>query len=276
MSKYLRVQWVPSSMHRDLLTRVAAYLIRTGRLTPRQVEHVCTKAPSWWTRATLVEELELSDLGAATRDRIVQQEIREEARDVAIAAGWKAFVDGIGPTGPQRDGNHSGEIFLRELGLIKRRTASYCGIKKSFHKLDPKMPKVNWKKLLGIHYNQGERQAVEIAALSQTNITAFVNALDVFNEMLLDGLFTADGGIGSFTLGNIGSVLSSTTSKFAARYPSTFALASEVHAQRLTSMYSHARIRATSRPTHRIRYRFLGEAKKLMRSAVGELSAAGN
>ena len=77
---------------------------------PRQVEHVCTKAPSWWTRATLVEELELSDLGAATRDRIVQQRIREEARDVAIAAGWKAFVDGIRPTGPKRLDPFGGDL----------------------------------------------------------------------------------------------------------------------------------------------------------------------
>lgn len=36
---------------------------------------------------------------------------------------------------------------------------------------------VKWKKLMGKNYVQAEKQAIEVAALSGTNITAFVNTL---------------------------------------------------------------------------------------------------
>lgn len=133
---------------------------------------------------------------------------------------------------------------------------------------------VKWKKLMGKNYVQAEKQAIEVAALSGTNITAFVNALDVFNDLLLDGLFAADGAIGSYTLGNIGSVLKS-TSKFSVKYPATFAFANEVHNARYQSMYSHPRIGKTTKPTKKINYRFLGKARRLLKVAVSELNAAG-
>ena len=44
-----------------------------------------------------------------------------------------------------------------------------------------------------MNYSQTEKQAIEVAALSGTNITTFVNALYVFNDLLLDGLFAVDG-----------------------------------------------------------------------------------
>ena len=274
LANYLRVQWSPSSMDPDLLARVGTYLMRTGHLTARQVEDACSRARSWWTRATLVDNLDLIHVGTATRDRIVQKGLRDDARDVALAAGWTAFMGGVSLTGPQKHWNRSGSILLRELGLIKR-ASGYCGISKSFQKLERKIPAPSWKKLLRTHYTQAERQAVDIVALSQTNITAFVNALDVFNDILLDALFKADGAIGSYTLGQIGAVLGSKTSGFASKYPATFALASEVHEARLSSMYSHPRVRKTSKPTKRIRYSFLGKAKRLLRSAANELRAAG-
>lgn len=60
---------------------------------------------------------------------------------------------------------------------------------------------------MGMNYVQAGKQAIEVAALSGTNITAFVNELDVFNDLLLDSLFAADGAIGDYTLGKIGGVL---------------------------------------------------------------------
>ncbi len=275
LANYLRVQWSPSSMDPDLLARVGTYLMRTGHLTARQVEHACSRARSWWTRATLIDNLDLIHVGTATRDRIVQKGLRDDARDVALAAGWTAFMGEVSLTGSQKYWNRSGSILLREVGLIKR-ASGYCGISMSFQKLDPKMPTVSWKRLLSAHYTQAERQAVDIVALSQTNITAFVNALDVFNDILLDALFKADGTIGSYTLGEIGAVLGFKTSRFASKYPATFALASQVHEARLSSMYSHPRVRKTSKPTKRIRYRFLGNAKRVLRSAASELCAAGH
>ena len=133
---------------------------------------------------------------------------------------------------------------------------------------------VKWKKLMGKNYVQAEKQAIEVAALSGTNITAFVNALDVFNDLLLDSLFAADVAIGGYTLGNIDSVLKP-ASKFAVKYPATFSFANEVHNARYQSMYSHPRVGKTAKPTKKINYQFLGRARGLLKAAVSELNAAG-
>ncbi len=200
--------------------------------------------------------------------------VKDSSHDVALAAGWKTFVDDVAVPCQKRQLNPSGAILLKELGVIKRKTAGYCGIDHALKKLNPKIPSVNWKKFMGKNYAQAEKQAIEVAALSGTNITAFVNALDVFNELYLDSLFTADGAIGGYTLGKIGSALAP-TSRFAVKYPAVYALAKEVHDARYLSMYSHPRVGKTAKPTKKISYRFLGEARSLLKAAVSELKATG-
>ena len=274
LATYLRRQWSPGTVHPDLLARSGAYLMRTGHLSARQVIYVCKSARSWWTRATLVGRAQTDQVGTVTRDHVVQQGIKDTSHDVALVAGWKIFVDDIPVPKQKSQLNPSGAILLKELGVIKRKTAGYCGIGHALKKLDPKISSVKWKKLMGRNYAQAEKQAIEVAALSGTNITAFVNALDVFNELFLDSLFPADGAIGNYTLGKIGSSLSP-TSRFAVKYPAIFALAREVHEARYLSMYSHPRVGKTAKPTRKISYRFLGKAKVLLKAAVCELNAAG-
>lgn len=166
-------------------------------------------------------------------------------------------------------------IRSKEVGVIARRRTSHCGITNSFRKLDPNIGLLNWRRLFNTRYSHAERQAVEFAALSSTNITAFVNALNVFNDLLLAALFDTDSTIGKHTLGKLGSVLNSTTSRFAKKYPKTFALAKDVHYIRHQSMYSHPSVRSTGKATKRISFRFLNKAKKLLKAALNELSTAG-
>ncbi|MBC8164417.1 MAG: hypothetical protein H7Y20_00950 [Bryobacteraceae bacterium] len=91
-------------------------------------------------------------------------------------------------------------------------------------------PEVNWRKVFGPEYTKVERQALWCRAYSLTDMTAFINALDVFNEWLLSRLYQHDSGLGTYTLGKIGSVLNSTRLK--AGYPAVLGLAASVHNQR--------------------------------------------
>jgi hypothetical protein len=102
-------------------------------------------------------------------------------------------------------------------------------------------------------------------------MTAFVNALDVFNEWLLSALYRHDSSLGGYTLGKIGSVLGST--RLRAGYPSIFSLVSTVHNQRLKSMLSHPTVRNTGRVTGQVKFSYLTVAKRLMLKAVRELKA---
>jgi hypothetical protein len=79
---------------------------------------------------------------------------------------------------------------------------------------------------------------------------------------------------GGYNLGGIGSALNP-TSRFARKFPATFALAGAVHDLRYGSMYSHPLIKNTGKPTGKISYKFLPKAKRLMQSSFAELSAHG-
>ncbi len=120
-------------------------------------------------------------------------------------------------------------------------------------------------------YKHAERQAVSCRALADTNVTAFVPALDVFNDLLLDGLYRLDPSLGTYILGNIGSVMSSP--RLQTNYPLTFALAKTIHSKRLESELAHPVVRKTGKPTGRVRYSYLKTAKKLLRAACSEIKS---
>lgn len=274
LGTFLKSIWSPSSLHPDLLARIAQYLMHSHRLSDKQIIYACSKVRPWWSRAIIIEELSNQYVSQHTLQVILDERITDPEREVSIATGWKAFGSNISLGSKKQIWNPAGGILLREVGMIQRSTATYCGIQKSFEKINPRIPSIKWKNFLGALYQQAERQIVEIGALAGTNITAFVNALDVFNDLLLDALFQKDGTIGSYCLGNIGSVLNP-SGKLSQKYPSTFALANEVHSTRYVSMYSHPRVKRTGKPTKKISYRFLTKAKKLLEDAMRELSAAG-
>ena len=200
MADLLRKSWTPKSMNADLQVATGRFLIRTGNLSPNQIRHACKVAPSWWARASLIDALNPVQLGANTLRQIVDAGVKDSGNDTALAAGWKGFEQTYIPLGNRTGWNKSAELILREVGLIKRSSASHCGINHALKKLDPRISTVNWKKFFGSRYSQAERQIIETVAASGVNITGFVNLLDVFNDLLIDAVYKNDGTIGSYNL----------------------------------------------------------------------------
>lgn len=274
LARYLRTIWTPRSMHSDLQVAVGRFLIRTGNLTGSQIAYACKAAPSWWTRASLMDAADSTAVSGSVISSVAAAGVTDPGKDASITAAWKAFEAAQVPPGTRRHWNKAAELLLRELGMIAQSTALFCGISHSFSKLDGRIPVANWRALFAARYQQAEFQAVETVAASGVNITGFVNYLDVFDDLLVDALVRADGTIGNYNLGQIGSVLQP-TGRFAGKFPATFALVSEVHEKRYQSMASHPLVKRSGRPTKRIPYRFLAKAKRLLLSATNELIAAG-
>lgn len=271
---YLRKYWIPRSMHPDSLVAIGGYLMRLGKLSPAQIAYACKAAPSWWTRAMLIELANHDVLSENILRHIVDAGVRDFGRTPALASGWKGFQLSYVPSGPRRNWNKVAELLLRDVGLIRRSTAAHCGIARSLAKLVPRIATLNWRQLFGARYSQAERQAVAIVAASGVNITNFVNLLDVFDDLLLEAIFLADGTIGSYTLGRIGSALN-VRSHFPVKFPQVFSLVNEVHERRYESLASHPLTKRSGTPTKAIRFQFLTTAKRLLIAAVDELHSAG-
>lgn len=274
LAKMLKKLWMPRSMPADLQVAIGRFLMRTGDLSATQVAYACHMAPSWWTRASLIEAAVPDSLGAATIRQIIDSGVKDQGTDTALAAGWKGFEVEHLPPGQRKAWKKPAELLMQELGLIRRSTAAYCGINNAFAKLDAKIPVSKWRKFFGARYSQAERQSIEVVAASGVNITGFVNLLDVFDDLLIDSIYHADPALGTYALGHIGSVLHAPTGRFATKYPKTYGLAKEVHERRYESMASHPLVKKTGKPTKRISYKFLATAKRLMRESIQELKAA--
>jgi hypothetical protein len=275
MAKLVKKSWSARGMHPDLQVAVGRFLMRTGNLSASQIAYACKVAPSWWARASLIGAIGVKHLGKNTVTQIINLGVLDLGKDAALAAAWKGFRENHVPPGNRRGWNKSAELLMREVGLIQRSTAAYCGIKHALKKLDERIPACNWKTFFGDRYSQAELQAVETVAASGVNITNFVNLLDVFNDLLLGALFQRDGTIGNYSLGSIGSALSSRHCRLAKKFPRTFDLAQEVHERRYESMASHPLIKRSGKPTKRIKYWFLAKAKRLLRDSVSELLRSG-
>ncbi len=273
LAKLIRKSWTPRGMPPDLQVAIGRFLIRTGHLTPSQIRYVCKSAPSWWARAMLIASAKPDTLGTTVLHQILETAIKDKGKVPAVAAAWRAFQFGHVPPGRRRDWNKAAELLMREVGLIHRATIQHCGINHAFTKLHKRMPRINWRKLFGARYKQAEQQAIEAVAASRVNITGFVNLLDVFNDLLLDAVYQADGTLGTYHLGNIGGVTSSQNSALSKTYPKTFALAKEVHDARYESMYSHPLVKRTGRPTKKIPFKFLSRSTSLMLGSIAELSS---
>src|SRR4051812_11731672 len=88
-------------------------------------------------------------------------------------------------------------------------------------------------------HSKAELQAVWCRAYARTNITSFVNAVDVFNDWLLIQLYAHDPSLGRYAAGGIGSILSSTRLKTA--YPRLTIMITDIHNQRYGSHLSQCK-----------------------------------
>jgi Reverse transcriptase (RNA-dependent DNA polymerase) len=270
-NKAIKALWKPK-LPPGLTAHVGAWLLREGLLTCKQVDVMFHRDYGWWVICQLVEALNDWHYSAGLVAAVLNHCLTTESNDVAICAAIKVVGRGIQVTVPTANLNRSGAIVLNLFGVIATIPRGRCGISASMTRLlGQNCPNVDWRSVFGREYPKAERQALWCRAYSLTDMSALVNALDVFNEWLLSRLYKRDTSLGAYTLGNIGSVLNSTRLK--AGYPAIFSLVSSVHNQRLKSMLSHPTVRNTGRVTGQVRFSYLPIAKRLMMKAFKELKA---
>lgn len=268
----LKRLWQKRSLGPELRAAVGRPLFRDGILSEGTIRYALVATRDWWVRGELYGSLPQSRYGKAFLANAFNQGLRDQVGDVALSATLGLASIGIKPTKPLKTLNLAAARTLRQLGIISRLPKGVDGIERSLSQLTGRPTAVNWRSVFKQKYKQAEKQAVFCRALADTNITAFVNAADVFNDLLLDRLYRHDPTLGSYTLGNIGSILSSV--RLQNQYPAVFALVSEIHEKRLSSSLSHAMARKTGKPTGRIKYKYRNRAIRLMRAAFSELGAS--
>ena len=269
LTRTLKRLWSPRSLGTELKAMIGAHLVREGALTTNQTRYAARYIPEWWARAQLLANLGTQHYGTAAIQGILNEGLRDHNADVSLAAAQQVANLNVAVVPPLRGINVSAGKALRQLGILRRVPGRSCGIEWSFARFTGRAWTLNWRAVFGVTYRHAEKLAVQMRALADTNVTAFVNAADVFNDRLLGSLYLHDPTLGTYALGQIGSVLSSV--RLRTQYPAVFQLCNEIHDERLKSSLSHPIVRRTGRPTSRIPYRYVRTAKRLYSQAISEL-----
>ncbi len=264
----LKMMWKPSILAPVLLAAIGRYLLHRDKLTFDQAKYGCLHPKSWWARSQLVLTLTDRSFGQPSFAWLVNRTLRDHSFEVAMAAASLVQKQGIAIERPMKGIHPNAARILRELGIIQRARLEPCGIHLYFKRLVGRIPDVRWRALFGPNHRQAESQAILCRACAETNITAWVNAMDVFDDLLLSALYRQDVSLGVY--GALGSVIDS--KRLAQNYPNVHAMAKSVHEKRYASALSHATERRTGRPTEMIKFAYLKTAKPLVRAAILELA----
>ena len=267
----IKGKWKPNSLQPDLLVAYGRWLLRAGRMTFSQTRYACRRTRSWWARSQLVFELDDTFIGRQPLAGVVNDALSDESGDVALAAVHAVIGARLRIQTPRHLIHPLAAEVLKEFGLIGQSRSRVCGINASLRKIvGDGVTAVKWKTVFGSQYRDAEQQIVRCKGLAQTDITAFVNAMDGFNDYLLEAIYRTDPSLGARQFGNFG-VLSSP--RLQSGYPKLFSLIDSIHSKRYGSYLSHARERRSGRPTRPISFKYLRTAKKLIWEAMAEAAS---
>lgn len=266
-------QWHPSLASPELTAALGRVAVRDGLLTYSQTRYAVLNSPEWWVRTELVNSLTPHIIGEPSLESIANAVIRiDPVDDVCMMGAMCIERHDLNVRSPSRDVKRRAGHVLREFGRMRRLTADVCGIDQMIvHLLGQSVGGIKWRQFFGPQYRRSERQAVSCRALVDTNVTAWVPALDVLNDLILSSLFRHCPSLGTHNLGSFGSLYKS--AKFKMDFPHTWKMAKTIHDKRLESELAHAVVRNTGKPTGRIRFTFVKTAKGLLRPALLELKA---
>lgn len=262
--------WKPRDMPADLFAAAGRMLLTGGRLTLAQLRYACQREKPWWGRAQIVLALNPTNVTHEALAGILNDALRDKYSDVALAAAFGAAMNGVALKSPRKTIEPTAAEVLKELGVIARTPPPPCGIDSSLRRMLGTVPAIKWKTIFGGNYRHVEKHIVHARALADTNVSAWVNAMDVFNDWLLVALYAHDRSLGSYTSGKIGSNMNSTRLKNT--YPALQALVVGIHKKREESLLSHAKTKSSGKPTRPIKWAYLKTGKALLRKALEGLA----
>jgi len=257
----------------DLYTAANSWSLYYRELRYDETMDLFQDNKSWWSRVQLLNHVDMSFIGTPSYEVLLNDLVKSNSVDLSVTAAYLLAINNLNLESPRRHINSTAEIILKNFGLIRRAKSFECGIVYALREMDCNpVCIVPWKNIFGSRYKDAERKIVRAKSYFKTDPTAWVNIIDTFDDMLVDSLFSHDTTLGSFSLGNLGSVLHS-TSRFANNYPELFEAVSQIHKKRLESDLSHPIEKRTGKVTRPIKHSYIGKAKKLLFNGYSELMA---
>jgi hypothetical protein len=257
----------------NLYVAMTKVLLHYDWIAVAKVPRQSTWKNNWWVRAELLPHLRPILVGQNMFYKLVNHSLRDNSNDVARVAAELAVIHSIPVEKPYEELNSSSLSVLRETGLIGLRRSSRCPVSIAMvDVLGCAVKSIKWRKILGRDYRRMLQFVVGWRGYSSSDPSAWVNNTDTMNDLLLKRLFEHDPTIGGYTYGSIGSVLHTSTSRFAKKYPDLFAATSAFHKRRLECALSHPFVKSSGKKTRYIAFKELKRLKRILCKGYLELA----
>lgn len=183
--------------------------------------------------------------------------IEENLSEKAISAAHEIIKANLKIMPPYSKIHYTAQKLLKYAGIINRASSRPSKIHECLERIcNRRLPELNWKRVFKAEHQAAENKVIRAYGYSSNDISAFVNMLDSFNDLLLSRLYEHNKSLGQYQLGNIGGVTNSINSALEKNYPKLFALCKEIHDKRLECDLSHPIIKKTKQYTKPIEYKY--------------------
>ena len=243
-------------------------LVLSGRNTKKTFVMKVKKEQSWWIRQQLIQDLIKCSAPDQIVENVVSISLMDNNPDDALVAAMNYIVKPEKYKLPKTALISSlAQESLKKAGIIHRSKYTTSQINNYIEIITGRKCSLPWKKVLGNSHDAVERSIFMASCYWSTDITAFVNIWDSIDDAILNALYNKHRGLGTYALGNVGSIIGST--RLIAAFPVFYKLIKEIHALRLSSYLSHSKVRSTGQYTGPIPYR---EKKRILKLLINGLT----
>jgi hypothetical protein len=257
----------------NLRSIVFVWLLNDNHFKFKEIENIY-KSNQWWLIHNSLEFIDIDQFGEPSYQAILNVLLKSVSFEVSIKAAYLIAQNNLKVSIPIETINDAAQIILKKAKIIGKTFLVKSSINKWLEDITgAKLSTMNWKKFLAAEHSNCERLAYLLTGYVKTDANAFVNELDVFNDFVIDALYSHDSLLGKYKLGNIGSCLAP-TGRFATKHPKFFSLCKTVHELRLESYLSHPKVTRTGKPTRQIKFKEIAKLKPQINDGFQELIAS--
>ena len=212
---FIKERWkTPGKSLNPMYRRVIiAWLLRNNCLKFNEIKNIFERETDWWVIKSLLKEIDINFMREPSYKELMRLFLKSNSSDVAISAAHEIIKLNLTINPPYNNINYVAQKVLKYAGVINRASKRPSKIQECLEGIcNKKLPAIKWKKVFLEQHQPAENKIIRAYGYSQNDISAFVNILDSFNDLVLHRLYLHDTSLGNYQLGNIGGVTNSTGS----------------------------------------------------------------
>lgn len=253
---------------------IISILIKNNKIKYQSIKKLLRDERDFIVIKAILKSIDINIIGEASYLDLLKICLKKDAKDPALFSAYLVIQNNLDVQFDLSDVNPLAQITLKVSNKISRIRTTKSIISECLNRIcesNLKIGTFKWKTFFGSEHIVAQQRILIALSYARTDITAFVNTIDAFNDLFLYKLAAIDTSLGTYQLGNIGGFLNN-GSALQLKYPNIDKMCKDIHNKRKDSLLSHPINKKTKKFTNRIEYKYIYTARKLLAAGYSELA----